>query len=62
MERHDAAKPQKHRRVLRQKKYTWEMHGQGRCVSVEASREQFGSWEEASRVGSKALKQFLHAR
>ena len=28
---------------------------------MEESRGEFGSWEEASQVGNKALKQFLQA-
>jgi hypothetical protein len=28
---------------------------------MEESREQFGSWEEASKAGNKTLRQFLHA-
>ena len=50
----------KHRRPL-PKRYTWEIHRKGVCLSVEKSRGEFGSWEEASQVGNKALKQFLHA-
>jgi hypothetical protein len=48
----------KHRRP-QPKRYTWEIHRKGVCLSVEESRGQFGSWEEASQVGNKALKQFL---
>jgi hypothetical protein len=44
------------------KRYTWEIHRKGVCLSVEESRGQFGSWEEASQVGKKALNQFLQAR
>jgi hypothetical protein len=43
------------------KKYTWEIHRKGVCLSVEESRGQFGSWEEASQVGNRALKQLLQA-
>ena len=50
----------KHRRPL-PKKYTWEIYRKGVCLSVEESRGEFGSWEEASRVGNKALSQFLRA-
>jgi hypothetical protein len=51
----------KHRHPL-PKRYTWEIHRKGVCLSVEESRGQFGSWEEASQVGKKALNQFLQAR
>jgi hypothetical protein len=44
------------------KRYTWEIHRKGVCLSVEESLGQFGSWEEASQVGNKVLKQFLQAR
>jgi hypothetical protein len=47
----------KHRRPL-PKKYTWEIHRKGVCLSVEESRGEFASWEEASQVGNKALRQF----
>jgi hypothetical protein len=50
----------KHRRPS-PKRYTWEIHRKGRCLSVEESRDQFGSWEEASQVGNEALRQFLQA-
>ena len=50
----------KHRRPP-PKRYTWEIHRKGVCLSVEERRGEFGSWEEASQVGNKALKQFLHA-
>jgi len=50
----------KHRRPL-PKRYTWEIHRKGVCLSVEESRGEFGSWEEASQVGNKALSQFLQA-
>jgi hypothetical protein len=50
----------RHRHPL-PKRYTWEIHRKGVCLSVEESRGQFGSWEEASQVGNKALKQFLQA-
>src|SRR5580704_4085459 len=50
----------KHRRPL-PKRYTWEIYRKGVCLSVEESRGEFGSWEEASQVGNKALRQFLQA-
>jgi hypothetical protein len=50
----------RHRRP-RPKRYTWEIHRKGICLSVEESHGQFGSWEEASQVGNEALKQFLQA-
>ena len=49
----------KHRRQL-PKRYTWEIHQKGVCLSVEESRGEFGS-EEASQVGKKALREFLQA-
>jgi hypothetical protein len=42
----------RHRRP-QPKRYTWEIHRKGVCLSVEESRGQFGSWEEASQVGNK---------
>ena len=50
----------KHRRPS-PKRYTWEIHRKGVCLSVEESRGEFGSWEEASQVGNKVLRQFLQA-
>jgi hypothetical protein len=50
----------KHRRPL-PKRYTWEIHCKGFCLSVEESRGDFASWEEASQVGNKALRQLLQA-
>ena len=47
-----------HRRPL-PKRYTWEIHRKGVCLSLEESRGEFGSWEEASRDGNAALTQFL---
>ena len=48
----------KHRRPL-PKRYTWEIHRKGVCLSVGESCGELGSWEEASQVGNKALKHFL---
>ena len=47
----------RHRRPL-PKRYTWEIHRKGVCLSVEESRGEFGSWEEASQVGKKARSSF----
>jgi hypothetical protein len=44
------------------KRYTWEIHRKGVCLSVEESPGQFGSWEEASQVGKGALNEFLQSR
>jgi hypothetical protein len=44
------------------KRYTWEIYCKDACLPVEESRAQFGSWEEASRAGTKALTQFLQGR
>jgi hypothetical protein len=41
------------------KRYTWEIFSDHKVLSVEESRDQFGSWEEASQVGKKALKELL---
>jgi hypothetical protein len=43
------------------KRYTWEIHRKGVCLSVEESSGRFGSWEEASQVGNDMLNQFLQA-
>ena len=43
------------------KRYTWEIraaHG----LSVEESRDQFASWEEASQAGKYALKDLLQRK
>ena len=45
----------------RPKRYTWEIHRKGVCLSVEESHGRFGSWEEASQVGNDMLKQFSRA-
>ena len=49
-----------HRRPL-PKRYSWEIYRKGVCLSVEESRGEFDSWEEASQVGNMALRQFLRA-
>ena len=36
--------------------YTWEIFSDDKILSVENSRGQFGSWEEASQAGRKALQ------
>jgi hypothetical protein len=38
---------------------TWEIFSEHKVLPVEESRDQFGSWEEASQVGKKALKALL---
>ena len=43
------------------KRYTWEIHRKGICLSVEELCGRFGSWEEASQVGNAMLKQLLQA-
>jgi len=50
----------RHRRP-QPKRYTWEIHRKGVCLSLKESCGEFGSWEEASQVGNKALRQFLQA-
>jgi len=37
-------------------RYTWEIFSDDKILSVEESRGQFGSWEEASQAGRKALQ------
>jgi hypothetical protein len=37
-------------------RYTWEIFSDDKILSVEESRDRFGSWEEASQAGRKALK------
>jgi len=41
------------------KQYTWEIFRDHEALPLEESRDQFGSWEEASQVGKKALKKLL---
>ena len=45
----------KHRRPA-PNRYTWEIHREHEVLPVQESYEQFGSWEEASLDGNKALK------
>jgi hypothetical protein len=42
-------------------RYTWELHGEYKALPFKESREQYGSWEEASRAGKAALKVYLHS-
>jgi hypothetical protein len=42
-------------------RYGWELRPAA-GLSVEESRVQFGSWEEASQAGKLALTQFLQLR
>jgi hypothetical protein len=37
-------------------RYTWEIFSDDKILSVEESRDRFGSWEKASQVGKKALE------
>jgi hypothetical protein len=37
-------------------RYTWEIFSDDKILSVKKSRDQFGSWEEASESGRKALQ------
>ena len=37
-------------------RYTWEIYREHKALPVEESRDRFGSWEEASQVGRKALE------
>jgi hypothetical protein len=46
-------------RCLSPKRYTWEIFSKHKVLPVEEARDQFGSWEEASQVGKKALKALL---
>jgi hypothetical protein len=48
----------KHRRPA-PNRYTWEIRREHEVLPVEESRKQFGSWEEASLDGNKALKNLL---
>ena len=36
--------------------YTWEIFSARQILRLEESRNQFGSWEEASQAGRKALQ------
>jgi hypothetical protein len=47
----------KHRRPA-PNSYTWEIFRKHKILSVEESCDRFGSWEEASQAGKKALKKF----
>jgi hypothetical protein len=38
------------------KRYTWEIFHDDKVLSVKESRDQFGSWEEASQAGRDAMK------
>jgi hypothetical protein len=37
-------------------RYTWEIFSDDKILSVEESRDRFGSWEDSSQAGKKALK------
>jgi hypothetical protein len=39
--------------------YTWEIFRDREALPVEESFNRFGSWEEASQAGKKALKKLL---
>jgi hypothetical protein len=41
------------------RRYSWEIFRDGEILPVEEARDRFGSWEEASQVGKKALKKLL---
>jgi hypothetical protein len=45
----------KHRRPA-PNRYTWEIFREHKILPVDESCDQFGSWEEASQAGKKALK------
>jgi hypothetical protein len=42
-------------------RYTWQIHRTGRALSVSESKDQYGSWEEASKAGQKALAEWLRS-
>ena len=42
-------------------RYTWQIHRTGRELSVSESKGQYGSWEEASQAGQKALAEWLRS-
>lgn len=37
-------------------RYTWEIYREHKALPVEEARDWFGSWEEASQAGRKALQ------
>lgn len=41
------------------KRYTWEIHSEGKTLPVEESTDQFRAWEEASQAGKKALEEII---
>ncbi len=43
-------------------RYTWEIFCEHEVLPVDKSCERFGSWEEASRFGKKALEKLSALR
>jgi hypothetical protein len=39
--------------------YTWELYDEYDALPFKESREQYGSWEEASQAGKAAVKVLL---
>jgi hypothetical protein len=42
-------------------RYTWQIYRTGRELSVSESKGQYGSWEEASQAGKKALAEWVRS-
>jgi hypothetical protein len=40
-------------------RYTWQIHRAGQELPVSESKGEYGSWEEASQAGQKALAELL---
>jgi hypothetical protein len=42
-------------------RYTWQIHRAGQELPVSESKGEYGSWEEASQAGHKALAEWLRS-
>ena len=43
-------------------RYTWQIHRAGQELPISESKGEYGSWEEASQAGQKALAEWLRCR
>ena len=43
-------------------RYTWQIHRAGQVLPITESKGEYGSWEEASQAGQKALAEWLRCR
>ena len=43
-------------------RYTWQIHRVGQVLPITESKGEYGSWEEASQAGQKALAEWLRCK